>query len=276
MSLKDIDNIIQHFIQKCIQVIVQSRQGTEKIRTKCTPKVPSWFNLDIGECEDILHKTVKCLKSIKKQSTPSNLNLFFVKRNWKICCEISLRNADGISLVLEYWLFTNTSSNAVETVIDRKHVYQMINRMSSMLKSLIVLTRSTPAYKLSSKGQSADSYVICYRVNQCDDDFASDIIDLGNQSGQFSLPKTIGTIKGLLNELSIQLVYRTSMNMNSDSEIRTATKYDVLNDKANQLLPVKDDHFKSDITESKFDIKDIFKPLNPAFATKRNYYHTLN
>ena len=278
MSLKDIDAFIQHFVQKCVQVIVQSRLGTERTQTKCNPNGKDWFNLDIIDIKDILDQTSKSLKLISGQST--NQNLCFVKKNWKICCEISLRNSDGITLVLEYWLFSNIVLNPSQEVEDTKLsqlVYKTLNRMSSMIKSLLVLTRSTPAYKLSSKGQSADSYVICYRVYQCDDKFLTDIMDAASQTGLFSQVKPLGTIKTFCNELSISLVYRTSMNMNlDDSNIQAVTVDEDICDKSNLLLPVKDDHFKTQDDSHKFDVTEIFKPLNPAFAAKSKFANALN
>jgi len=41
--------------------------------------------------------------------------------------------------------------------------YTVYNRMGLLLKSLLTVTRVTPAYKLSRR-QSPDSYVICYRI----------------------------------------------------------------------------------------------------------------
>lgn len=274
MSLKDIDAFIQHFVQKCVQVIVQSRLGTERTQTKCKPDGKDWFNLDIHDIKDIVDQTAKCLKLISSQS--STQSLFFVKKNWKICCEISLRNSDGISLVLEYWIFSNTTLSITQELPETKLsqlVYQILNRMSYFIKSLIVLTRSTPAYKLSSKGQSADSYVICYRIYPCDDNFLSSIMDSVNPTNQFSPLKHLGTIRSFYNELSISLIYRTSMNMNSDSKISAMSKNEkYICDKNDLLLSVKDDHFKPESNENVLDVKEIFKPLNPAFAgaTKRN------
>jgi len=274
MSVKDIDAFIQHFLQKCVQIIVQSRLGNERTQTKCNPKGKDWFNLDIRDFKDIVDQMTKCLKTVTS-SESTGQNLFFVSQDWKICCEILLQNSDGTTLVLEYWIFSNSVLNAKQELSEAKlsqHVYQILNRMSSMLKSLIVLTRSTPAYKLSSKGQSADSYVICYRVYQCQDSFLANIVDTTTSpSSKFSSLKTLGTIKSYYNELTVSLLYRTSMNMDSDSNILPATKIgDELCDKNELLLSLKDDHFKAEEEESEstFDVMDILKPLNPAFASK--------
>lgn len=273
MSLKDIDTFIQHFVQKSVQVIVQSRLGTEKrTQTKSKPNGKDWFNLDITDLKDIFDQTTKCLRLISGQS--GNQSSCFVKKNWKICCEISLRNSDGITLDLEYWIFSNVVLTSTQEVQDSKLsqlVYSILNRMSSMLKAILVLTRSTPAFKLSSKGQSADSYVICYRVFQCDDSLFTSIMDSVNQTNNFSQVKPLGSIKSFCNELSISLIYRTNMNRNSEesNDQATETVEDKNCDKRHLLLPVKDDHFKSIVDDIKFDVAELFKPLNPAFAAKR-------
>ena len=41
--------------------------------------------------------------------------------------------------------------------------HAVYNRMGLLLKSLVTVTRITPAYKLSRR-QGQDSYVICYRI----------------------------------------------------------------------------------------------------------------
>lgn len=345
MSLLEIDKFVQTFVQKCVQVIVQSRLGTSKrTQTRCNPHGRDWFYLDIPDFQDIAEQTARCLKLIntataaasspnqssnpnssstnstnsnssstsqQHKSTHSSPNSpqCFVRKSWKICCEISLRNSDGISLVLEYWIFsnvpvgtysTNSSSEPSNQHQQQKQqqqtLYQLLSRMSGMLKSLITLSRSTPAYKVSSKGQSADSYVICYRVFPCDEAFIMDTVSGGTSSPSvFSTAKPLGTIKSFCNELSISLIYRTSMSMNSAEEEtvnnnilaaldggRNCDRSTTEQQQQNLLLlPLKDDHFKSveavtadadyepleAICDKTFDVTELFKPLNPAFAS---------
>lgn len=260
MSLKDMDIFIQHFIQKCVQIIVQSRLGTKATQSKCNPNGKDWFNINITDIKDIIDQTSKCLKLVSENTSSS---LYFIKNDWKICCEISLQNSDGISLVLEYWIFSSTPAkceNVGESILTQnvKHTYIL---MSNMLKSLIVLTRSTPAYKLSSKGQSADSYVICYRVYKCDEVFSAE-----EQSNHYCTLKSLGTIKSVCNEISISLIYRTDMNANYESEIKNIAK---INEELCGSGEFKEDHFTKE-DNNKFDIKEIFEPINPAFANEKN------
>lgn len=306
MSVKDIDTFTQHFIQKCVQVIVQSRLGSERTQIQSNPNGKDWFNLGINDYADVHEQTFKCLKNIglpasssttlssssgnsiqqPQQSSLSQSSTNIVKKQWKVCCEILLRNSDGISLALEYWVFSNFACSPGADGDDGKlshQVSQIFNRMSNMLKSLIVLTRATPAYKLSFRGQSADSYVICYRVFKCDDDFLNNFTDStasigssgAHQSHHFSSVKHLGTIQCSCNELTVSFIYRNNMNIACDSAseivnmamLRNSVSTRTINDLL--LLPVKEDHFKKEEVDYKFDVTDIFKPLNPAFASDK-------
>lgn len=259
------DTFIQNFIQKSVQIIVQSRLGTKSVNSKCNPNGKDWFNLDICYLKDVDEQTGECLKKAAEKN-PSQ-SFFFIKSEWKICCEISLRNSDGISLFLEYWVFSNTVFDENSDVQNTNIAQDAYYLMGNMLKSLISLTRATPAYKLSFKGQSADSYVICYRVYECDDNFQSEILD-ADQLNHFSSIKSLGSIKSICNEISISLRYRTDMNINSESEIKNIAQIDENLYSSTEMFTVKDDHFKK-VENNKFDIKDIFQPINPAFASEK-------
>lgn len=77
-----------------------------------------------------------------------------------LCIEISLRTVEGDSMVLETWSLGILTEHGDPTI---RVTYTVYNRMGILLKSLISVSRITPAYKLSRR-QSPDSYVICYRI----------------------------------------------------------------------------------------------------------------
>lgn len=296
MSLNDINSLIQYFIQKSVQVIVQSRLGTKtnSNESKSNQEIKDLFNLDIKDYKDVAEQTNKCLKqTFSHLQTPG---LYFIKKDWKICCEISLKNSDGFSIVLEYWMFYNSLPREKDFEINHNSanknqnnsnkiaqvMHETFIRMSTMIKSLIVLTRSTPAYKISCKGQNADSYVICYRVYQFDENFVQSHQQqqtLNRGKNHFSSMKTIGSIKCFQNEITISFIYRTDMNIISESEIKNLVKneeqelssiYNTNN--SNGSLIIKEDHFKKEVNE--IDMFDLIKPLNPAFVVsdpKSNY-----
>lgn len=77
-----------------------------------------------------------------------------------LCIEISLRTIEGDTMVLETWSLGVLPEHSDPTV---RVTYTVYNRMGILLKSLLSVSRITPAYKLSRR-QGPDSYVICYRI----------------------------------------------------------------------------------------------------------------
>uniref|UniRef100_A0A3B5AEE5 Autophagy-related protein 13 n=1 Tax=Stegastes partitus TaxID=144197 RepID=A0A3B5AEE5_9TELE len=126
---KDLDKFIKFFALKTVQVIVQARLG-EKIctRSSSSPTGSDWFNLAIKDIPEVTHEAKKALAG----------QLPGIGRS--MCVEISLKTCDK----------------------DIKVSYTVYNRLSVLLKSLLAITRVTPAYKLSRK--QGHDYVILYRI----------------------------------------------------------------------------------------------------------------
>ena len=199
-----------------------------------------------------------------------------IKNDWKICCEISLKTIDGNSMILEYWFVSNEAILATESQTGGQGqsanstnsptliIYNLYNKMSLMLKSLISVTRATPAYKLSQRGQSADSYVICYRVYRCD----SVLSELPNEeeSPHFSSLKNLGSIRSAFNELFISFLYRTDLTIDSKA-VNDTINTNINVPKSPQLLPLKNDHFKKE--ERPNEERRLNKPLMAAFAFQK-------
>ncbi|XP_063043984.1 autophagy-related protein 13 isoform X2 [Engraulis encrasicolus] len=144
---KDLDKFIKFFALKTVQVIVQARLG-EKIctRSSSSPTGSDWFNLAIKDIPEVTHEAKKALAG----QLPS------IGRS--MCVEISLKTSEGDSMELETWcLEMNEKCDR-----DIKVSYTVYNRLSLLLKSLLAITRVTPAYKLSRK--QGHDYVILYRI----------------------------------------------------------------------------------------------------------------
>lgn len=77
-----------------------------------------------------------------------------------ICIEISLKTVEGDTMVLEMWSLGVLPEHIDPTV---RVTYTVYNRMGILLKSLLSVSRVTPAYKLSRR-QSSDSYTMCYKI----------------------------------------------------------------------------------------------------------------
>ncbi|XP_037552454.1 autophagy-related protein 13 [Nematolebias whitei] len=144
---KDLDKFIKFFALKTVQVIVQARLG-EKIctRSSSSPTGSDWFNLAIKDIPEVTHEAKKALAG----------QLPGVGRS--MCVEISLKTSEGDSMELETWCLEMNE----KCEKDIKVSYTVYNRLSVLLKSLLAITRVTPAYKLS-RNQGHD-YVILYRI----------------------------------------------------------------------------------------------------------------
>ncbi|KAL4709552.1 hypothetical protein ACJJTC_007283 [Scirpophaga incertulas] len=136
---------------KAVQVIVESRKGV-KIEpcSKPSSNDSDWFNLQIPDSPEVNQAT--------KNALPSDSVLETIRSQLHV--EISVQTEDGDEMVLELWTVEldetqyDTSLKAMNTVYFR---------MGILLKSLITITRITPAYHLSRK-QRTDSFTIFYRV----------------------------------------------------------------------------------------------------------------
>lgn len=111
----------------------------------------SQFNIAIQDLPDVLSETKKALQVSQSDSITSRLPL---------CVEISLQTVDGDRMILEVWSLNINTDLSDPTI---KATYTVYNRMSILLKSLLSITRVTPAYKLSRR-QSPESYSIYYRI----------------------------------------------------------------------------------------------------------------
>lgn len=72
--------------------------------------------------------------------------------------EISLKTSEGDSMELEIWCLEMNEKCDKEIKVS----YTVYNRLSLLLKSLLAITRVTPAYRLSRK--QGHEYVILYRI----------------------------------------------------------------------------------------------------------------
>lgn len=210
---KDFEKFTKFLIYKSIQVIVQSRLG-EKIKTASKPfsSGADWFNLVITDNNEVQCEAKKILAG---QSTTLGQN---------VCVEISLRTAEGDTMVLEMWSISLDSSQCDSS---SKSSHTTYNRMSIALKSLLSVSRVTPAYKLSRRqGTCANDYIICYRIYLGDPQFY--VLGDGYEKARVgSVPTPFGTI-------GISLAYRTKLLISPQKTGKDS------------LFDVKDDHFKRD------------------------------
>lgn len=215
---KDLEKFIKFLALKSTQVVVQSRLG-EKIQTKCNPLAGNdWFNIVVEDHPDVYAETKKALSLAPGETILKRLPL---------CVEISLKTAEGDQMILEVWsldLLANGGQNKAKDGNEKmgglnqninntaeksetpclKTAHAIYNRMGMLLKSLISLTRSTPAYKLSRR-QCPDSYGIYYRI----------YVEKPQVHALGEAYKTvrIGNLNTIVGNLVMTVAYRTKMTL---------------------------------------------------------------
>lgn len=223
---KDLHKYTKFFALKSAQVIIQSRAG-DKISTPCKPNTQGtdWvslfmscaagsngllqFNLNINDVPEVITETKKAL------------NGEIIAPCLPLCVEISLRTSEGDQMVLESWCLSLLPEQCDPSLRNIPSVY---NRMGLLLKSLMSVTRVTPAYKLSRR-QGVDSYVMCYRIYMDE--------PVLHNLGEGYKQTRIGQICTPIGTLQFSVSYRTKMTI---SPTQTGK---------NNSIMVKSDHFNS-------------------------------
>ncbi|XP_075985956.1 cytosolic iron-sulfur assembly component galla-1 isoform X1 [Anticarsia gemmatalis] len=196
---------------KGVQVIVESRKGV-KIEPNSKPQSSDtdWFNLQIPDTPEVNQAT--------KNALPSDRVLETIRSQLHV--EISVQTEDGDEMVLELWTLEldetqfDTSLKAMNTVYFR---------MGILLKSLITVTRITPAYHLSRK-QRTESFTIFYRVYNGEPKMKA----LGESVKKIQA----GMLKTPLGAICFSVSYRTNFSISPN---RT---------EKNKILLLKSDHFE--------------------------------
>ncbi|XP_019533226.2 autophagy-related protein 13 homolog isoform X1 [Aedes albopictus] len=211
-----LEKFVKILAMKSAQIIVQARLG-EKIRTDCNPTTSGsdWFNIAVVDQPDVLAETKKVLQISQHESIVTRLPL---------CVEISLQTVEGDSMILEVWFL---SVQADQCDPQSRTTHSVYNRMGLLLKSLLSVTRSTPAYKLSRR-QSADSYQIFYRIYIGE----TQTHQLGDGHKQIR----VGQLCTQIGTLAMAVAYRTKMTISPTQTGRDNT------------IMLKSDHFLKDIS----------------------------
>lgn len=212
---KELDKFTLFLACKSVQVIVQSRFGVkQKTKSKPHASLSDWFNLDIPDLPEIQTRVNEAMAGqIPEPGGPS------------LCTQISLQTVDGDTLVLEVWHLS--VSNVCDSSV--RAIYTVYNRMSLLLKSLITITRVTPAYRLS-HNQSRDSYIICFNVYMGEPQ-----LDLLGEDYRRVQVGQVGTPTGTL---TLGVVYRTKMTISPQQAVN----------QTHPAMMLKSDYFKPDLS----------------------------
>ncbi|XP_065284102.2 autophagy-related protein 13 isoform X3 [Dermacentor albipictus] len=213
---KELDKFTLFLACKSVQVIVQSRFGVkQKTKSKPHASLSDWqFNLDIPDLPEIQTRVNEAMAGqIPEPGGPS------------LCTQISLQTVDGDTLVLEVWHLS--VSNVCDSSV--RAIYTVYNRMSLLLKSLITITRVTPAYRLS-HNQSRDSYIICFNVYMGEPQ-----LDMLGEDYKRVQVGQVGTPTGTL---TLGVVYRTKMTISPQQAVN----------QTHPAMMLKSDYFKPDLS----------------------------
>lgn len=247
---KDLEKFIKFLALKTTQVVVQSRLG-EKIQTQCNPLAGNdWFNIVVQDHPDVLDETKRAL-SLKPGDS--------ILQRLPLCVEISLKTTEGDQMILEVWSLDlqqsidscknaatgggeeckadgggniNTNNSSDTQMLKASHA--IYNRMGIMLKSLISLTRTTPAYKLSRR-QCPDSYVIFYRIYVD----RPQVHTLGEGHKQVK----IGKLNTIVGSLIMSVAYRTKLTISPTAGHHAVAATAHQGDQQNAIM-LKSDHFR--------------------------------
>ncbi|XP_055538601.1 autophagy-related protein 13 homolog isoform X1 [Wyeomyia smithii] len=216
LDKSSLEKFVKILAMKSAQIIVQARLG-EKIKTDCNTKSSGndWFNIAIDDQPDVLKETKKALEISQHESIVTRLPL---------CVEISLQTVEGDNMILEVW---SLSVQKDQCDLQLRATHAIYNRMGLLLKSLLSVTRSTPAYKLSRR-QSADSYQIFYRIYIGEPQT--------HQLGDGHKQLRVGQLCTQIGTLTMAVAFRTKMTISPTQTGRDNT------------IMLKSDHFLKDIS----------------------------
>lgn len=209
------------------------------------------FNITIDDEPESLAQTKAVIDTKSGESILTRLPL---------CVEISLKTADNDTMILEVW-----SLSCNRQLLDKtsKVSYSIYNRMGTLLKSLVQVTRSTPAYKLSRK-KSMGCFDIFYRIysgNPQIDNLGKLILNMfffkfvmikmfwfffrNIVAGEGYKEHIIGDLSTSVGQFAMAVAYRTKMTISPTQTGRDTT------------LMLKSDHFNdiSPKTQIRYHIK---------------------
>ena len=233
-----LEKFTKFFLVKSAQIIVQSRLG-DKRSTKSKPVCSGseWVKFSSVERRKIesfsqFHLSSKDIPEVtihSKTCLGNAQHLPIHPPHHPFCVEISLSTCEREIIPLETWCISFDDSIADSTQRVRFTIY---NRMSTVLRSLLVCTRATPAYQLSRR-QSPEKYIICYKMYSGE--------PIVSHLGEHYAKKTIGSIVTPIGRFVLNVAYRTKLTITSTPiDSGTVTQTNPFG------LEIRDDHFVSD------------------------------
>ncbi|XP_045599066.2 autophagy-related protein 13 isoform X3 [Procambarus clarkii] len=213
---RELARLTKILTQKIVQVVVQSRLGEKALtKSKAPAQGSEWvcFNLGIEDIHEI------------QQETKRGLGGHLPDVGKPLVVEILLRTPESDSLVLELWTLRILDACDTSPARINPTIY---NRMTVLLKSLLAVTRITPAYKLAFR-QGPDSFIICYRVYLGDPNY--------DCLGENQVQARLGQVTTPESTLLLCVSYRTQITLAPPNR-----------SPAHDTIMLKSDHFKPEVS----------------------------
>ena len=209
---KDLEKYLRYFVYKSAQIIVQSRLGERlSLPSKQFATGADWFNLTVHDDSDVLSE-------IKRIYPGSGGGL---AGGDVVCIETLLRTKSGSAMLLESWTVKMVSPCDGTVRVS----FTVYNRIGILLKSLLIASRSIPAYRLSRRCTSkASDYTIYYRMY-----VGEPTVDLRHLFSS----RTVGLVATPVGTIHLSVAYRTQPLLES-------------NVVPTEDLVLQDDHFCAD------------------------------
>ena len=199
---KDLEKYLRYFVYKSAQIIVQSRLGERaSLPSKQFATGADWFNLTVNDDSDVSSEVKRIYPGSGGGLAGGDV----------VCVETLLRTKSGSALPLETWTM-KVVSPCESTVRVSFTVY---NRIGVLLKSLLIVSRSVPAYQLSRRCCSRTcNYSIYYRMY-----VGEPVLDLGQSFSS----RTVGLVPTPAGTVHLSVTYRTQLSL----ELSIATTEDL-------------------------------------------------
>uniref|UniRef100_A0AC35TVU1 Autophagy-related protein 13 n=1 Tax=Rhabditophanes sp. KR3021 TaxID=114890 RepID=A0AC35TVU1_9BILA len=206
-----IHNCVTKFMHATFQILVQSRDGPV-VGNECIwkNKAPAWFQIEYDEIGSIAVEMKRRVKNFP-QATQS-VNIDFI-----------VNNMDGVCLPLEQWrlTFDEEGSGSVQC----KEAFH--DRLTLLLRSVIVASRVTPCHRKYVRHQSLETFVLTYKV------YEGDFTPYLGGGAKYCL---IGETKTSFGNFSVECRYRTELH----EEPEITSYYDVFAASQSRSLEVID------------------------------------
>lgn len=191
---RQLEKYLRYLVYKSTQVIVQSRQGEKiSVPSKLVSTGVDWFNLTIRDLPEVNTEV--------RRVYPSKENV--LGGGDTVCIEIVLRHSSlegsASPTQLETWYMRMNPTADPSLRVS----FSMYSRFGTFIKSLFLLSRSLPTYRLSRQlPKDLGAAQICYRVYIGDPVF---------NMGPLYRCRSVGTVPTPIGTVTMTVAYRSNV-----------------------------------------------------------------